>query len=133
MSELKAALSTQNVTSHTVYFNVTEDTHISHLTGNGAAGFSQRVSENVAEKILELVAEGITEVRRLLRHYVMHDLCRENSRNPSDRAYFPIDNGHVYMAKRTLQLSCLDRENLHLTIDEWKLSDPESTHFFVHT
>ena len=100
------------------------------------AGLSQRMNEKVAAKIAELVAEGITEiheVRRLLRHYVMHDLCRDSPPNPNDRAYFPIDNdlkNHVYMAKRALQLSCLDQESLRLKIDQWKISDPESTHFF---
>ena len=34
------------------------------------------------------------------------------------------------MAKRALQLFCLDQENLRLRIDQWKVSDPESTHFF---
>ena len=34
------------------------------------------------------------------------------------------------MAKRALQLSCLDQENLRLKINEWKNSDPESTHYF---
>ena len=61
-SELKAALSTRKcVTSCTVYFVSlsTEDAHTGHLTGNEAAGFSQRVNEKVAAKISELVAEGI--------------------------------------------------------------------------
>ena len=98
----------------------TEDAHTGHLTGNGPAGFSQRVNEAVAAKSLELVAEGITEiheVRRFLRHYVMHDLCRESRPNPNDRVYLSIDSdlkNHVYMAKRALQLSCLHQENLHL-------------------
>ena len=139
MSELKADLSVQKcVATRTVYFVPlpTEDAHTGHSTGNGIAGFSQRMNEKVATKTAELVPEGITEihdVRRLLRHYVMHDLCRESPTNPNDRAYFPIDNdlkNHVYMAKRALQLSCLDQENLHLKIYQWKISDPESTHFF---
>ena len=85
------------VATRIVYFVSlpTEDAHSGHPTGNGVAGFSQRVNEKVAAKIAELVAEGITEiheVRRLLRHYVMHDLCRESPPSPNDRAYFPIDN-----------------------------------------
>ena len=63
----------------------------------------------------------------------MHDLCRVSPPNPNDRAYFPIDNdlkNHVHMTKRALQLYCLDEENLHLKTDQWKISDPESTHFF---
>ena len=139
MSELKADLSTQKCVATRSLFFVslpTEDAHTGHPTGNGVAGFSQRTNEKVAAKIAELVAEGITEineVRRLLRHYVMHDLCRESPPNPNDRAYFPIDNdlkNHIYMAKRALQLSCLDQENLCLKIDQWKISDPEITHIF---
>ena len=139
MFELKAALSTQKcVATRIVYFVslATEEAHTGHHTGNGVAGFSQRMNKKVAAKISELVAEGITEiheVRRLLRHYVTHDLCKESPPNPDDRAYFPIDSdlkNHIYMAKRALQLSCLDQENLHLKINEWKISDPESLHFF---
>ena len=62
----------------------------------------------------------------------MHDLCRKSPPNPNDRAYFPIDNdlkNHLYMDK-ALQLSCLDQENVRLKIDQWKIYDPESTHFF---
>ena len=120
MSELKSDL----VCSHThSLLCISANRRCSHWspysTGSGVAGFSQRMNEKVAAKIAELVAEGITEiheVRRLLRHYVMHDLCRESPPNPNDRAYFSIDNdlkNHVYMAKRALQLSCLDQENFY--------------------
>ena len=34
------------------------------------------------------------------------------------------------MAKRSLQLSCLDQENARLKVQEWKETDKESTHFF---
>ena len=138
MSELKAALSSQKcIATRIVYFVSLpiEAAHTDHHTGDGIAGFSQRMNNKVAAKIVELVAESITEVRevrRLLWHYVMHDLCRESPPNPNDRAYFPIDNdlkNHICMAKRALQLSCLDQENLRLKINEWKISDPESTHF----
>ena len=94
MSELKADLSTEKcVATRIVYFVSlpTEDAHTGHPTGNGVAGFSQKMNEKVAAKIAELVAEGITEIheiQRLLRHYVMYDLCRESPPNPNDRAYF---------------------------------------------
>ena len=61
------------------------------------------MNEKVATKISEIVADGITDipqVRSLLRHYVMHDLCKDNPPNPNDRAYFPLDNdlrNHIYM------------------------------------
>ncbi len=34
------------------------------------------------------------------------------------------------MAKRALQLSCLDQENAHLKIQQWMKTHPECTHFF---
>ena len=103
MSALKAALSTQKCVATRVVSLPMEDAHIGHHMGNGVAGFSQRMNEKVVAKIAELVAEGITEVhegRRLLRHYIMHDLCRESPPNLNDRAYFPIDSdlkNHIYM------------------------------------
>ena len=73
-NELKADLSTEKcVATRIVYFVSlpTEDAHTGHPTGNGVAGFSQKMNEKVAAKIAELVAERITEiheVRRLLQH-----------------------------------------------------------------
>ena len=80
--------------------------------------------------------DGIThipQVRSFLRHYVMHDLCKDNPPNPNDRAYLPLDNdlrNHIYMAKRAIQLSCLDQENAMLKIEQWRKTEPDSTHFF---
>ena len=34
------------------------------------------------------------------------------------------------MAKRAMQLSCLDQENIKLKLENWKAIDPESNHFF---
>ena len=140
MKELKQQLNrdASSVQTITAYFVTlpTEDAHHGHPTGGGVAGFSQRMNEKVATKISEIVADGITDipqVRSLLRHYVMHDLCKDNPPNPNDRAYFPLDNdlrNHIYMAKRALQLSCLDQENAMLKIEQWRKTDPDSTHFF---
>ena len=113
-----------------------KDAHSGHPTGKGVAGFSQRINDRVAANIVEIVAEGITEVIQvwnLLHHYVVHDLCKDEPPDPNDRAYFPMDvdiKNHIYMAKRSLQLSCLDKENARLKIEEWKKTDKESTHFF---
>lgn len=142
MSELKKSLQSKDenacIATDIMYFVTlpAEECHSGHPTGHGVAGFSQKVNEKVAAKISELVAESITEVhdvRRLLKHYVIHDLCKGEHPNSSDRAYFPIDTdlrNHIYMAKRALQLSCLDQQNLRLKIDQWRINDPESTHFF---
>ena len=34
------------------------------------------------------------------------------------------------MAKRAIQLSCLDQENAMLKIEQWRKTEPDSTHFF---
>ena len=140
MKELKEQLErdASSVQITTAYFVTLpkEDAHHGHPTGEGVAGFSQRMNEKVATKISEIVADGIIDipqVRSLLRHYVMHDLCKDNPPNPNDRAYFPLDNdlrNHIYMAKRAIQLSCLDQENAMLKIEQWSKTDPDSTHFF---
>ena len=66
-----------------------------HPTGKGVARYSQRVNPQVASKIADIVADGMidkVQVRILLRHYVMHELCKEVPPDPIDRAYFPTDN-----------------------------------------
>lgn len=90
-----------------------------------------------ASKIAQIVSEGITDihqVRTLLRHYVMQgDLCKGFVLDLNDRAYFPTDTdlrNHIYMAKRGMQLSCLDQENLKLKVESWKKTDPDSCHYF---
>lgn len=140
MAALKANLckNAQNVTTKTMYYVSlpTEDSHQGHPTGAGTAGFAQRVNDKVAIKISELVADGVTEsdkVRSILRHYVLKDLCKNNPPDCNDRAYFPTDTdlrNHIYMAKRAMQLSCLDQENIKLKLENWKAIDPESNHFF---
>ena len=97
MHELKKALTNkQVVTTRTIYYVSlpTEECHSGHPTGKGVAGLSQRVNEKVSAKISQLVAEGITEiyeVRKLLRHYVMSDLCKDKHPDINDRAYFPTN------------------------------------------
>ena len=140
MAELKVAISTGNyVITRTVYFVSlpTEESHTCHPTGGGVAGFSKRINERVAAKLqnlwVKVLATEIHEVRRLLRHFVMHDLCKDSHPDPNDRAYFPINNelkNHIYMAKRALHLSCLDQDNLCQKIEQWKITDPESIHIF---
>ena len=74
------------------------------------------MNDKVGTKITEIVFDGIkdiSQVQSLLHHYVMSDLCKGNPPDPSNRAYFPLDNdlkNHIYLAKRGLQFSCLDQE-----------------------
>ena len=98
---------------------------------------AQRVNTQVAAKISELVAEGLTdpyEVRKALRYYVSSVICA-NSSSPDtdDRAYYPTIRdlrNHIYKAKKSLELSKLDQENLRLKIEEWKKCKPDSVFFF---
>ena len=114
----------------------TKETHSGHPVGKGEAGFSQRMNEKVPAKIAEIVADGITDtpqVRSLLHRYVANELSKIVQPDANDRAFFPLDTdikNHIYMAKRSLQLSCLDQENAHLKIKQWQNLDTDSTHFF---
>ena len=99
----------------------TEYAHSGHPTGKGIAGFSQHMNDKVAAKIVEIVADSIievTQVRNLLRHYVIHDRCKNTPPDPNDRLLDIDIKNHIYMTKRALQLSCLDQENAHLKIQQ---------------
>lgn len=100
----------------------------------GVAGFAQRVHPKIIERINELVGGGITdvqEVKRALRHYIIHALFPDPSYCPyeTNRAYlvYPTCNdikNHVYSAKRAQELSKLDQDNLKLKIEQWKKESP---------
>ena len=115
----------------------TENAHCAHPTGE-VSGFSQRVHPMIIAKISELVASGITgvqEVRKLLRNYVQQTISTELSLTPSltDRSFYPMPcdiRNHISKAKKALELSKVDQENLKLKIEEWKRSSPSSNHFF---
>ena len=50
-----------------------------------------------------------------------------------DRAFHPTNDdirNHAGKAKRTLELSRLDQENLHLKVEKWQKSSPQSSFFF---
>lgn len=112
------------------------DAHM-HPTGE-ESGFSQRIHPMIVVKISELVASGITnvhEVLKILRHYVQHTVSVELNIAPSlsNRAFYPMPcdiENHVSKAKKALQLSKLDQENLRLKIEEWRKSSPSSSHYF---
>jgi len=66
---------------------------------------------------------------------VKHTVSVQPSISPShnNRLFYPMPcdiRNHVSKAKRTLQLSKLDQENLKLKIEEWQKSTPSSNHFF---
>ena len=105
----------------------TENAHCGHPTGE-MSGFSQRVHPMIITKISDLVASGITdvqEIRKLLWHYVQHTIPVELNLTPSltDRAFYPMPcdiRNHISKAKKALELSKLDQENLRLKIEDWK-------------
>ena len=86
--------------------------------------FCQRINPIILNKISELVSSGnddIKEVQRALSHYIKHTLPKEHNITPisSDRAFYPLPNdikNHVGNAKRALEMSKLDQENLQLKI-----------------
>lgn len=93
---------------------------------------SSGVNRSVIKKIGELVKEGITdyhEIKRSLTHYVKHVLPILEGIDPpgeDDRAYYPTSKdiqNHIYMAKRSQQLSHFDQENLQLKLESWNKKD----------
>ena len=114
----------------------TQEAHRSHPIGPGVAGFAQKMHPKIADKICELVSEGTTavpEIKRILRNYVVHTLCPDILPSQSDRSYFPTNNdisNHVYLVKKSLELSKLDQENLEKKIEKWTASNPKSKFYF---
>ena len=68
-------------------------------------------------------------------YYGDNHLSKKLGRKPlaGDRAFYPHNDdihNHISTAKRALQLSKYDQENLHLKIEEWKKENPQSSFFF---
>ena len=131
MAALKKVLvSGEEVETTTKYFVLlpTVQAHGKYHPTSGLAGFAQKVHPKITEKINTLVGEGITElqeVKRALRHYVIHCLFPDPKDRPceTNRAYYPTNTdikNHVYSAKCAQELSKLDQDNLKLKIDKWK-------------
>ena len=113
------------------------EAHSGHPIGQEAV-HSQKVHPQVAQKITELVSSGITdtaEVRQSLKYYVDNFLCKEIGHKPypHDRAFYPRkqDNmNHISMAKRGIDLSTFDQENLRMKVEERKKGNPTSSFYF---
>ena len=113
------------------------EAHSEHPIGLEAI-HTQNVHPNVAQKIGELVTSGITdtsEVRRPLKYFVNNYLCKEigHKPNPHDRAFYPLkqDNiNHIGMAKRAIDLSKFDQENLQIKVEQWKKEDENSSFYY---
>ena len=84
------------------------------------AVYGQKLHPLVVQKIAEIVAAGIVdtaEVKRSLKYHVNNFLSKEIGKTPleHDRALHPTNDdirNHAGKAKRTLELSRLDQENL---------------------
>ena len=115
----------------------TQSAHFGHPVGVNAS-FCQRTHPIIIQKISELVSSGIIETRevqRVLENYVKHNLQGEHGISPhsSGQAFHPLPvdiKNHVDNAKRALELSKLDQENLCLKIKSWKKKSPDSLHHF---
>ena len=114
----------------------TQEAHNCHPVGPGVAEFAQKIHPKLVQKIHELASEGITavpEVKWVLKNYVRHTLCLGDLPPESDRSYFPtsIDiRNHVYLAKKSLELSKLDQENSMKKVEEWRALNPRSKFYF---
>ena len=113
----------------------TEEAQSGHPTGH-CSGFSQRI--HLIEPITKVVSADITntgEVKRLLRHYTRNTLAKHLGIQvtPNNRALFPTDidvRNHVATAKKALEFSKLDPENLRLKIDSWEKASSDTKFFF---
>ena len=129
MKELREALDTGNPKTEIKFFISlpTNEAHKNHPTGADIA-FAQKVHPLLLSKISELVSANITdvhEVKKLLKYHTENQISKELGFKPQthDRAFYPntVDiKNHVYRAKRALELSKLDQENLRLKIKEWE-------------
>ena len=111
--------------------------HTGHPVGN-EAGFSQRIHPLLTSKITEMVISGITstsEVKRSLNFYATTVLAPQlgitfSKRN---RAFNPTSTdvrNHIYIAKKSLELSKIDQENVRLKVEQFQKRDATSSFFF---
>ena len=113
----------------------TWDGHTKHPTDD-ASGYAEKVHPLIAQKISEFVSEGMTEVhevKRALRQYVHTRFSQQYQCQPlpSDRAFHSslhLQN-HVRKAKKALELSKIDQENLRLKLKQWKQDEPNASHY----
>lgn len=111
--------------------------HCGHPVGEEAV-YSQRIHPLLVTKITEMVIGGITstsEVKKSLKFYATNILAPQLGIKLSklNRGFFPtsIDiRNHIYAAKKSLELSKLDQENVQLKVESYKKMDSGSSFFF---
>ena len=103
------------------------EAHSGHPIGQEAV-HTQKVHPQVAQKIMQMISSGITEtteVKRSLKYYMDNFLCKEigHKPHPHDRAFYPLKQdiaNHINMAKKAIDLSTFDQENLRMKVEEWE-------------
>ena len=111
--------------------------HTGHPVGN-EAGFSQRIHPLLASKITEMVISGITstsEVKRSLNFHAATVLAPQLgiTLSKQNRAFYPTSTdvrNHIYIAKKALELSKIDQENVRLKVEQFRKRDNTSSFFF---
>ena len=140
IKELQKMLHTQSPVKTQVKYFVSfpsNEAHSGHSIGQEAV-HSQKVHPQVTQKIMEMVTSGMTdtaEVRRSLKYYVDNFLCKEIGQkpHPHDRAFYPLKQdimNHISMAKRAIDLSTFDQENLRMKVEQWRKDNPMSSFYF---
>ena len=135
LANLKKELETGTPNTKVVYF-VSLPTSQAHSIHPHFA-CAQKVHPLIITKISDLVFSNICdiyEIKKILRHYANTELSKELGFKPKDddRAFYPdmcdIKN-HVYKAKRALELSKIDQENLRLKVNNWRTNGSENKFF----
>ena len=114
-----------------------QSAHSHHPTGE-CAGFAQKLHPLIISKISDIVHSGITnitDIKRSLRWYVQNELAEKFGAPPknTNRSLYPTDNdirNHVYIAKKAMEFSKLDQENLKLKLQKWKEDIPTQSAFY---
>ena len=110
--------------------------HDTHPTGTNVA-FAQKVHPLLIQKIHELVLAGVSEsieMKRHLKHYVLHCLSEDGPPDPNDRSYYPTlgdIRNHINQAQKTLKLSLVDQENVSMKVAEYCRLSPETKIHFI--
>ena len=140
MRELQRMLHTQNPVKTEVKYFVSfpsNESHSGHLIGQEAV-YTQKVHPQVAQKIMQMVSSGITEtteVKRSLKYYVANFLCKEigHKPHPHDRAFYLLKQdiaNHINMAKKVIDLSTFEQENLRMIVEEWEKGNLKYSFYF---
>ena len=102
-----SASEVRTVDKYFVSLPASEAHHDTHPTGASVA-FSQKVNPLLIQKIHELVLAGVSEpieMKRHLKHHVLHYLSKSGTPDPNVRAYYPtLDEirNHMNQAQKTV-------------------------------